>query len=508
LGYRAPGTLEWLFSLFLACLGVAVAHVSQAAVNPADFVRLVDNPYYPLIPGTTFHFESSSDRLDINSITHETKVIQGVTCTVVHNRAILEGVLSEESFDWFAQDKDGNVWFFGEDSREFDQNGVVIGTQGSWEAGKNGAEVGLIMPAHPQVNQSYRQERAPGVAEDMGTVLALDAGVEVAFGSFTNCIRTRDISPLRPGEVEENFYAPGIGLIRSVQVQGGSENFELGTITREPVNPADFVTRVDHSYYPLNPGAVYRYEGTKDGKPVIDEFVVLQATKLILGVTCTVVRNRTTVNGLLEEDNLDWFAQDKDGNVWYFGEDSKKFDNGVVISTEGSWEAGVNGADPGIIMPSRPKVNQTYLQERAPGTALDMATVLALDAGAELALGPFTNCIITREFSPLHPGKAELTYYAPGIGFILSVNDAGGERLELVSVQPQTNPRLQIIRPETNQITIGLNGFPGQTYRVETSIDLVSWSPLFTNTLSGNRLDHSLTNASNNPRQFFRAVGQ
>src|SRR5262249_40908562 len=155
------------------------------------------------------------------------------------------------------------------------------------------------------------------------------------------------------------------------------------------------------------------YEGVKDQSTVRDVFEVTQRTKLIMGVKCTEILDRVYVDGALEEDTLDWFAQDTAGNVWYFGEDTKELDPaGNVISTEGSWQAGVQGALPGIVMEAEPSVGDTYNQELAPGVAEDMATVLALNKTVKVPFGTFRDCLETKEFTPLEPGQFEDKYYA------------------------------------------------------------------------------------------------
>src|SRR5262249_2045245 len=172
------------------------------------FVATIDNPFFPLIPGTTFIYDGSTDRQparDVFAVTHDTKEILGVTTTVIRDRAFVNGELVEETFDWFAQDDVGNVWYFGEDAREI-QNGVIVSTQGPWEAGVDGALPGIVMEAQPRKGDSYQQEFAPGVAEDQATVLSLNANVKVPFGSFDDCLKTEDTSPLDPGTVEHKFY--------------------------------------------------------------------------------------------------------------------------------------------------------------------------------------------------------------------------------------------------------------------------------------------------------------
>ena len=217
--------------LIAACGGASqeTQATYTVAIDPADFVDQIDNPYYPLTPGTTFVYEGETDegmeRVE-TIVTSETKKIMGVTCTVVQDRVLLDGELVEETFDWYAQDREGNVWYFGEDSKDY-ENGEVISTQGSWEAGVDGALPGIIMPADPQVGDSYRQEYYAGQAEDMAEVLSLDASASVSFGSFDHLRMTKEWTPLEPGVVEQKYYAEGVGLILEEIVQGGSGRIEL-----------------------------------------------------------------------------------------------------------------------------------------------------------------------------------------------------------------------------------------------------------------------------------------
>src|SRR5919109_412939 len=169
-----------LATSLLALLLVSVSAVGAAPptlIDPDNFVRVIDNPYFPLEPGTKFIYEGESEGTptrEVMTVTSETKEILGVTTTVVHHLAYEDKVLVEETFDWFAQDVDGNVWYFGEDTKEFDENGNVISTEGSWEAGVDGAEAGIIMLADPQVGDRYYQEFYRGEAEDQAKVLQLD----------------------------------------------------------------------------------------------------------------------------------------------------------------------------------------------------------------------------------------------------------------------------------------------------------------------------------------------
>src|SRR5215471_14540066 len=135
----------------------------------------------------------------------------------------------------------------------------------------------------------------------------------------------------------------------------------------EDVNPANFATEIDNPFFPLQPGTTFIYKGLKEGSKLRDRFAVTDRTIVIDGVTCRVVHDKVFVQGVLQEDTFDYFAQDREGNVWYFGEDTKELDKkGRVVSTEGSWRAGVNGAEPGVIMEAHPRVGDHYFQEIAP----------------------------------------------------------------------------------------------------------------------------------------------
>jgi hypothetical protein len=143
---------------------------------------------------------------------------------------------------------------------------------------------------------------------------------------------------------------------------------------------------------------------------------VTSDTKKVMGVGCVVVEDKEWEGGKLIERTYDWFAQDKKGTVWYFGEDTKEYENGKVVSTKGSWEAGVDGAKPGIIMQADPKVGESYRQEYYPGEAMDMARVLSLNASVTVPYGSFDHVLETKEWTPLQPGFFEKKYYVRGVG--------------------------------------------------------------------------------------------
>src|SRR5829696_2065407 len=178
-------------------------------INPSEFTTKVDNEYFPMEPGTTFLYEGGTEHGEM-SVTHDTKKVMGVECIVVDDRAWEGDMLIEKTYDWFVQDKEGTVWYFGEDTKEYD-NGEVVSTKGSWEAGVDGAKPGIIMQADPKVGESYRQEYYPGEAMDMAKVLSLNASVRVPYGSFDRVLETKEWTPLQPGFSEKKYYVRGVG---------------------------------------------------------------------------------------------------------------------------------------------------------------------------------------------------------------------------------------------------------------------------------------------------------
>jgi hypothetical protein len=184
------------------------------------------------------------------------------------------------------------------------------------------------------------------------------------------------------------------------------------------IDAANFVATIDNRYLPYKPGTAFHFEGVRGTTPQTDDEVVLHRTKRILGVKCTVVRDTVSEHGRAVERTDDWYAQDKQGNVWYMGEDSFELQNGRFVKASDSWESGVNGAKPGIIMPASPRPGDAYRQEYyPPGKALDEARVLRRTGSLTVPYGSFKHLLVTSEFSPLEP-QTEQKFYAPGVGEI------------------------------------------------------------------------------------------
>jgi hypothetical protein len=201
------------------------------------------------------------------------------------------------------------------------------------------------------------------------------------------------------------------------------------------IDPGDFVGTIDNRFWPLTPGTAYHYRGVRGSTPQIDDEVVTNQTKQILGITATVVRDVVSEHGSPIERTFDWYAQDAQGNVWYMGEDSFELRHGRFVKASDSWESGVDGAQPGIIMPADPMPGEAYRQEYyPPGQALDEARVLRLDGSIEVPYGSYTGVLVTSERSPLEP-QTEEKYYAPGLGEVAErVVKGHHEQFQLVSV--------------------------------------------------------------------------
>jgi hypothetical protein len=203
-----------------------------ANLEAGDFVERIDNPYWPMAPGSMWVYREDGQRVEV-TVTDQTREILGIAATVVHDVVTEDGEVAEDTYDWYAQDKDGNIWYLGEDTKEF-ENGKVKSTEGSWEAGVDGAEAGILLPSEPKVGMTYRQEYYKGEAEDAANVLSVDERAEVPFGRFDHVLMTKDQTPLDPSLLEHKFYAKGVGPVLVMVVSGGSGREELLSFRQRP----------------------------------------------------------------------------------------------------------------------------------------------------------------------------------------------------------------------------------------------------------------------------------
>jgi hypothetical protein len=204
--------------------------------DPANYTTRIDNAWFPLKPGVTYVYrgrDNGKRSHDVVSVRHRIFKIVGVACRVVKDRLYLNGRLKERTKDYYTQDEDGNVWYFGEDTEELDRNGNVVSREGSWRTGRNGAEAGIFMQADPQVGDQFRQEFYRRHAEDHYQVLSLGAEVKVPYGHFgrnqlrRNVELTKEWTPLEPEVRDHKYYVRGIGEVKELTVRGGHETAGL-----------------------------------------------------------------------------------------------------------------------------------------------------------------------------------------------------------------------------------------------------------------------------------------
>ena len=376
--------------------------------------------------------------------TYDTKDILGVQTTVVRDVAWDEGVLVEDTLDWYAQDTDGNVWYLGEiaTNYEYDDEGNFISTNtdSSWEAGVDGALPGYLMPANPQVGDNYYQEFYPGEAEDEAEVISLNESIAIGLGDYDTLLQTREFTNLEPEAFELKYFAPGVGQILAEEgiTEEGSEpelSVELIGITEIPnvtlpilsATNFDNSTAINNPYFSLTPGTLNVYEEefdfNNDGEER-HEVLVTGDTKDILGVTTRVVSDREFDNDLLTDEKLSYYAQDSQGNVWLLGETVTEYEYdeaGNLIGTDDSesWLAGEGESLPGLIMSSNAISGEAYYQRFDIGEVENQAEIVETGITLDVDDDIFTDVVKIREFSALEPDEFDFVYYAPGVGQIL-----------------------------------------------------------------------------------------
>src|SRR3954463_5911209 len=199
-------------------------------LHPSDFVRRVNNPWFPLKPGSKWFYrgiEGKTHESNKVHVKHKRKTILGVHTTIVHDVVFKHGKPREVTDDWYAQDRHGNVWYFGENTKELDSHGHVTSREGSFKVGKNGARPGVLFPGHPKRGQTARQEYLKGHAEDHFKILDVNARVRSPYVSSRHAVRTKEWTPLEPGIVENKYYVRGVGTVKAKVVKGPRERSQL-----------------------------------------------------------------------------------------------------------------------------------------------------------------------------------------------------------------------------------------------------------------------------------------
>ena len=224
-----------LLVLALALVATIITSSGSTAAAPpySGFSAHIDNPWFPLLPGTRYLYTGAKDgkpSRDVLTVTRQTTTIAGAPCVVVRDRLYLRGRLAERTTDWYSQDSHGNVWYFGENTAEFDSSGQITSTEGTWTAGHNGARPGIYMPANPHVGQTGQQEYYKGHAEDHYKVIATFHAVTASGAK--SVVLTEEWTPLEPGVLDHKLYARGIGTVLEQTEKGGNERNELVSLTR------------------------------------------------------------------------------------------------------------------------------------------------------------------------------------------------------------------------------------------------------------------------------------
>jgi hypothetical protein len=222
---------------------------------------------------------------------------------------------------------------------------------------------------------------------------------------------------------------------------GGSKSSSSTTLPQgtKPVklDPAKFTTNIDNPYWPMSPGSHWVYREVENGEAQRVDVTVTDKTKTLEGIEARVVHDRVSRNGETLEDTYDWYAQDSEGNLWYLGEDTAEYENGKLKTREGSWAAGVDGAEPGIVVPAHPAQGMSYREEYYAGHAEDGAEVLSVKSQVQVPLGRYRNAMLTRNFSTIEPTVEEMKLYARGVGPVMELLVSGGSgRTELLSFEP------------------------------------------------------------------------
>lgn len=230
--------MKWLLAAALALSATACGGDGASlptgsevvSLDSDDFTVEIDNPYWPMPPGARWIFRETdaegAEQRVVVTVTRRTRVVMGIEARIVHDVVTENGALVEDTYDWYAQDEDGNIWYLGEDTKEY-EDGLVASTAGSWEAGVDGAQPGIALPANPRVGATYRQEYYAGEAEDAATVLSLEERAETPAGSFDGLLMTKDYTPIDPEVLEYKFYARGVGPVVALGVSGGIGREEL-----------------------------------------------------------------------------------------------------------------------------------------------------------------------------------------------------------------------------------------------------------------------------------------
>lgn len=456
---------QWLMGL------VAVPVLMASAADPegtefqhfpdgCTFSPVGDNPYFPLRPGHRIRLAGEVEGVFLEvewEVLAETKsftlgleigtVEQTFETAVVRETEYEDGELVEISWNYYGHCVEtGSVFYFGENVDDY-ENGEVVGHGGAWLVGEDGNLPGVIMPGQVKVGDSYFQEFAPGVAEDLAYHTITGATWTGGDTVWRDVIEVEELDGLDPFDGPSvKRYAPGVGLVYDDGIE--VIEFERGLDAQFVYRDCSFVPRSDHPYFPLRPGHQLLLQGEEDGENVEVIWEVLNDPKALSFVLdgrrweidVAVVRETESTDGELTEISHNYFAQCLEtGSVFYFGEDVDDYEEGEIVGHGGAWLAGQGGSRPGVIMPGQFVVGDEYPQEIAPGVAEDTAINVASGLAVDTPFARFEQVLRIEEFNPLEPdSEPSVKLYAPGRGLVFD------DGLELVDVSVVAPPRLAI----------------------------------------------------------------
>ncbi|MBZ0136670.1 MAG: hypothetical protein K8I27_09885 [Planctomycetes bacterium] len=416
----------------------------------------IDHQWFPLYPGTVMVYQAIDDddvETQVVEVLSQIRVIDGVASRVVQKRVFEGDVLVESAEDYFAQDDEGHVWSMGAstDEFEYDEAGslVNISHEGAWESGKDvagkgyNAVAGIYIKALPVLNDSWHQEFYAGVAEGKARVTGLEIVVTLADGTKHNCLKVVETDEIETDEKESKddivFFKPGVGVVREENVGGDTVElmgvFRQGSGTAMPVE-ADFSksTIIDNAFFPVRPGQLAQFVCRTGDAEIFTTVEATSRTRLVMGVPCVVVEFSTTDGESPVQERECWFCQDGAGNVWWMGQVvfTSATEQPGAASPE-SWEAGKDGAAPGILVMGDHGLMSSYQMEARSPAAGAWAMVVRRDARVVLAGGTeFADCLQIVEWSAARPHELRYRFHHAGTGLLRVARTDGSEVFELV----------------------------------------------------------------------------
>lgn len=478
-----------LLTTLVALEAAGQEFTSLFPVDESHFSPFGGRPHFILNPGHRLVLagEDAGEQIELTvTALNQTKAIalpsggkpRSIAARVIEEREVVNGALAEVARFWYARSiETGDVYFFGEEV-DFYNGGVIVGQTRLWEAGVDGALPGIIMPRTFMLGARYFQNQA-AAALDGAENAAMGLTMVTPAGTFSNCVQILETDALRPElGTTSKTYAPGIGLVNDDDMLLLTE-FWLGTVGVP--DGCAFAPFSSHPLLPFSPGRRLVLEGNESGTNIAVTVTVLDETRtipvMILGeaknVPTRAIEERRTADGQLVEVSRGFFAQCLEtGDVYFFGREVDRYENGVVVGHEGSWVAGAGGAEAGIIMPADFAVGARYFQQTAPGVANDLAMNSASGLTQTVPAGTFTNCVRITVVGSGTNGVPREMIYAPGIGLISERN--------ILKLTSYTDPDLVTGAPVLSVQDAVLLTWPftDNFFGLQSSSNLQDWFPI------------------------------